>query len=467
MRKFYWYVTAYIRKHGWIVVGSVLGAITLFSFMVPNLANSLEKNKRFYVAVVGEFTLQTLPEIITNQLSVGLTSIEPDGSVLPLLAQRWTVEQEGAAFRFILRDDIFFNDGQKLEPKDIAYQLKDTQIIVNQNDVVFKLPGPYAPFPTVVAAPILKPGKIKHLFFFEKPSLVGIGPYKITSYKSVGNRLTELEVEGKNERYIYRFYLTEQDAITAYKHGKVDIVPDLAKLHDVMNWKNTSVDVELNSDHYLAVFFNIRNPLFEKNVRQGLNYALTKTDDSKRAYGPVNPKSWAYLDGAKGYEKDWQRASERMLDTLPSQPLNLELTTTSIFEKEAEEIKKEWEAFGQKVFADCQTSEKVKEKSECDKLKIMVTVKITNFPDTSSFQLLLIGQESPADPDQYSLWHSQQSTNFSGYKNTRIDSLLEKGRQTFDQGERREIYQEFQQFFLEDSPAIFLKYLDWYKVERQ
>jgi peptide/nickel transport system substrate-binding protein len=80
--------------------------------------------------------------------------------------------------------------------------------------------------------------------------------------------------------------------------------------------------------------------------------------------------------------------------------------------------------------------------------------------------LLLLGQEIPIDPDQYVMWHSSQATNFTNYKNTRIDSLLEKGRQTTEIAERRTIYQEFQQYLLEDPPAIFLKYLDNISIAR-
>ena len=77
-----------------------------------------------------------------------------------------------------------------------------------------------------------------------------------------------------------------------------------------------------------------------------------------------------------------------------------------------------------------------------------------------------MGQEIPVDPDQYFLWHSDQSTNFTNYQNTRIDSLLEKGRQTIDQNKRKEVYQEFQQFMLEDPPAIFLRHLFSFDVKR-
>ena len=50
--------------------------------------------------------------------------------------------------------------------------------------------------------------------------------------------------------------------------------------------------------------------------------------------------------------------------------------------------------------------------------------------------------------------------------NPRIDKLLEEGRQTNDQIERKKIYQDFQTYLLEEVPAIFLYYPTTYTVTR-
>ncbi|MFZ1721254.1 MAG: hypothetical protein WAU07_01995, partial [Microgenomates group bacterium] len=197
------------------------------------------------------------------------------------------------------------------------------------------------------------------------------------------------------------------------------------------------------------------------------SYATEKPDGERRRYGPIDPDSWAYLTGVKTYDYDLERGIERILDELPAQPLNVTLTTTSLFEGEAEAFKQQWESFGREAYQRCLSSGSIDDKSFCPNVQISITIKVTNFPDTSDFELLLIGQETPADPDQYHLWHSEQSTNFTGYKNIRIDSLLENGRQIFDQRERTEQYQEFQQFFLEDAPAIFVRHLETYSVTRK
>lgn len=471
MRKFYWYLTAYIRKHGLIVIGSVVAAILFFSFTIPTLVTKLEKSTYSYVGVVGDYTLTSLPPSISKKLSAGLTQITENGTTEPALAQRWIVENDGITYRFVIKEDIYWQDGKLLTPNDVVYNLPNVETIVTPNDIVFKLPDPYAPFPTVVTAPLFRIEEETYRFFFTRPKLIGIGKYQVVDYKTTGNNptttLTELVIDGPDERLVYRFFPTEEAAITAFKHGNIDKIEELSKPYDLFEWETLTVEEKLDRNNYLAIFFNIREPIFDKNIRQALSYALEKPDSSIRAIGPISANSWAHFSGGKTYEKDIDRATERLLDSIPPFPLEMNLTTTSLYESEAETIKKEWEAFGAHAYEACRASEAISDKAECEKIKIKVTITITNFPDLSNFQVLLIGQETPADPDQYPLWHSDESTNFTGYTNTRIDSLLERGRQTFNTQERTEIYQEFQQFFIEDAPAIFLRYLTRYSIERK
>jgi peptide/nickel transport system substrate-binding protein len=276
-----------------------------------------------------------------------------------------------------------------------------------------------------------------------------------------------LVLDSEEERRIYRFYLTEEDAVTAFQKGEVDQVSDLSRSYGLDDWEQVVVDESLRQDRYLAVFFDIRDPRFSKSVRQALNYALPKVNGEERAISPIDPRSWVYLEGGKEYSYDLQRALERILAELPGEPLNFTLTTTNTFRDDAAEIEQAWEAFGDQAYEACQNSEDVENKNLCENVRIDVAVRISNFPDTNDFDTLLIAQEIPPDPDQYYLWHSEQPTNFTGYKNTRIDSLLEQGRQVAEREERRAIYQEFQQFFLEDSPAVFLRHVWSYEIARE
>ena len=467
MRRFYWYFTAYLRKHGKVLIGSILVAIVVFSVVVPSLVKLLEQEQRDYIGLIGSYTLDNLPPSVLEKISFGLTSTDQEGNPVPAVAERWVVENEGHNYRFVIKKNLQWHDGQKLVPTDLQYQFRNVNITTTPNDIIFNLPEVFVPFPNVVAKPALRYIPERYWLFKTRQLPIGLGPYRVANYRENNHQLQEIVLDGPQHQLIYRFYLTENQAIQAFKRGEVDVLPDLSSRSDIFDWKTVKVKSTLRSDRYLAVFFDNANPMFEKNIRQALAYALPKPTDNSRATGPINPQSWAYLETTKDYSYDLSRAVERALDQLPTQPMVFTLTTTANFQTEAEQIKKSWEEFGHQAVQACRQKSEIKDKSRCDLFNLSISLKVTNFPDTNDFQVLLIGQQIPTDPDQYSLWHSQQRTNFTHYKNTRIDSLLEKGRTTTNQNERLAIYQEFQQFFLEDAPVIFIKYLPSYEISRQ
>ena len=74
-----------------------------------------------------------------------------------------------------------------------------------------------------------------------------------------------------------------------------------------------------------------------------------------------------------------------------------------------------------------------------------------------NFQVLLITQSIPQDPDQYFLWHATQiKTNLTGYDSKRADKDLEDGRKMITEEDRKTKYFDFQKTLLEDAPAVFL-----------
>lgn len=469
MRKLYWYLTAYIKKYGFLFALALLVGLGTFSVFLPQIFQNLENKPITYIGMIGQFTLRTLPEEITLKISGGLTQIENDDTVSPLLAERWTVEHDGTTYRFVLKQNIRWQNGQNLVTEDISYQFPDVETIITPNDIVFKLPDAYTAFPSSVAQPLLKDDTLVKWFFFKKPTLIGVGPYEIMDYKSKNNErhLEEIVLDKTDQRLVYRFYLTEKSAIEAFKKGEVDVLPDLAQVWPLMQWDNAKTTVKINSHQYSAVFFNHSNPKFTKNLRQALAYAITKPPKERRALGPISVNSWVKLEGVKTYDKDVDRSLERILEELPREKLEFNLVTTTLFATQAEKFKSEWEEMGRLAFSKCQNDTAIKSKELCENLEMNIQLRINNFPDTTNFDLMLIGQTIPYDPDQYAFWHSDQPGNFSGYKNTRIDTLLEKGRQTQDLNERLAIYQEFQQFITEDAAAIFLEQLPSYQIERK
>lgn len=77
------------------------------------------------------------------------------------------------------------------------------------------------------------------------------------------------------------------------------------------------------------------------------------------------------------------------------------------------------------------------------------------------FDAILLGWAmSVTEPDAYQVWHSSQAankgSNHIGYKNARVDQILEQYRREFDPRKRIELYREFQQILNDEQPYTFL-----------
>jgi peptide/nickel transport system substrate-binding protein len=85
---------------------------------------------------------------------------------------------------------------------------------------------------------------------------------------------------------------------------------------------------------------------------------------------------------------------------------------------------------------------------------------VNDFINKRRFDATILAWTIPMDPDIYDVWHSSKSgpdeLNFVSYKNREVDDLLEKGRGTFDQTQRKKCYDRIQEILAEEQPYLFL-----------
>jgi len=85
---------------------------------------------------------------------------------------------------------------------------------------------------------------------------------------------------------------------------------------------------------------------------------------------------------------------------------------------------------------------------------------INQFINQRRFEAVILGWTIPQDPDLYDIWHSlktkPEELNFISYRNTEVDTLLEKARHTFDFNERKRCYFRIQEILAEEQPYTFL-----------
>lgn len=426
IRRYYWVSQSFLARHSKIIIrttGIVLSVILvyfLFARYIPTPKETIRLGR------VGKYTLETFPNDIQSKLSRGLVTITTDGKINPELAKSWEIRDDGKTYSFVLDDTIKWHDGSPLTPQDITYNFKDVEVELGEGTVTYHLKEPFAPFFSAVSNPIIKKNKL------------GTGEYRLTSTQISSGVLQSLTLESENQRLIYKFYPTETSSLTAYKLGEIDKIERLSFISDEIRQDPTSIiEEDTNTDNQQSVlFFNNNDVILSgKPVRQALAYAIKdKTFGKNRSISPIDKSSWAYNSLVKTYDYDKERANTLLKqDIQDPSSLKLELKTMLQYLDVAEDIAQSWR----------------------DTLGIQVDVKVVS-NITSDYQIILSDFTPPIDPDQYSIWHSTQPTNFTHFSNLKIDKLLEDGRRTSDQKLRKDIYSDFQRFLLEDSPAVFL-----------
>ncbi len=428
----------YAKKH-WIISTLIILTITssvVFRQKIFDIYNLPFWHPQ-YIGLEGRYTIDDLPEDLSQKVSLGLTVLKDHQKpeISPLV-KSLEVENDNKDYIFTLNDNLYWASGKKFTAYDINYQISGLTITPLSNYVVkISSETEFAPLLSSLSQPLIK------------NNFDGLGDYSVEkiTYQDGYIKTINLKPKNKNQHPIkYRFYFSQQDVINGYKIGNVDTIKVNSLPSEFNTWNKTKITKEIEtSEKYVAVFFNTQK-IGSKQIRQALAYATPKGDKSQRCLGPISPNSWAYYPDVKEYSLNKTRAKE-LLGEEKVETINLSVNDRQLLPL-AEEIKTAWQ----------------------ETLNIPVSVTIENQINFDSYDTLLTYGAITADPDQYLFWHSTQTnTNITRLNNARIDKLLEEGRQTNDQIERKTIYQDFQTYLLEESPAIFLYYPTVYTITRE
>ncbi len=380
------------------------------------------------VGIVGQMPPPELPHEITSLLSKGLTTLSDNGQPQPQLVESWEATEGGKQYTLRLAKGLYWHDGKPLFSDNVPLAVPDVQVSYPDSYTLrLALKEPFAPLVALLSKPTLRGN-----------GLVGLGDYRVRTVRlDANNRLTELEVErfrGSYERVLYKFYENEKSATTAMRMGEVDILGTFAdlKLEGVRVIKMTS---PTSYKKVVALLFNTKDPLLEdKGTRQGLSHLLSIDGSGEEATGPIPPSSWAYTEVKR--VRDNSEQGKRLLEKKMSQLQRDGITIMAPphLEHVARGIALQWQSFD---------------------INARVTIERGK---PQGFQAYLTMLDIPPEADQYSMWHSSQTTNLTGYNSKRVDKALEDGRRNVDEEARKKSYAEFQRYLVEDAPALFLYY---------
>jgi peptide/nickel transport system substrate-binding protein len=445
--------------------------------------------------MAGESSASAIASNIFNSLLKYDKNLELTGE----LAQSWDVSSDQKTITFHLKPNLKWADGMPLTSEDVLFTWKtvtddktrspygaDYKLVKKAeapDSKTFKVSyaQPYAPALDSWSGLHILP---KHLL---KEQDINNTPF---SRNPVGSHYYQLDQWKKGESLSLKRNPNATQGQAKIDHLVSRIIPDRAS--QFLELMADNIDsMSLNSIQYARIFpsrpdlnakiaqykelgnsytylgFNLKHkPFDDVRVRQAVNYAIDKQEiidgvllglglpvaspykpgtrwsNPKLQPYPYDPQKAIALMKEAGFE---DHDHDGILDR-DGQPLSFEILTNQNKEREMSAVL---------------VQRRLKEIGVDVKIRVVEWATfISRFIKTGDFNVVLLGWGLGLEPDQFNIWHSSQQApgqfNFIGYKNPKVDKLLEAGRLELNPDKRMKIYYEFAEILLEDSPIVYL-----------
>lgn len=417
-----------------------------------------------------------------------LFKYDKNGQIATQIAKNYKF-LDGVTLEITLRDDTYWSDGKKITAKDVVFtydfaknpkvftpyaeNFRKVQSVKAKSNytVVVKYKEPYFKALETWLMPLIP----KHILENDKEPMTskfnfaptGSGPYLLKKLEQgsdiefVANK-RYFDGEPKIVNIKYKFLPDASSSFLMLKTGALDIgalTPMQLKLQTDKEFHSKFQIVENPGSNYTYLGFNHKREKFkDPRVRAAVSKAIDRQElidllffgHADIATGPFLKGSYAFNPSVKPPMKDIAGAKKLLKEAGYSEqkPLTFEISTNSnnqIRMLAAEIIQKQLREVGIIV-----------------KIRAMEWQAFLNtVVDPRNFDTVLMGWSMPLSPDAYSIWHSSQiekkaGFNFVGYKNARVDELIEKAEKSVDKKVVTAYYQEIYKLIASDNPYIFL-----------
>lgn len=458
-------------------------------------------------AVTTSGATHTASELLFN----GLVALDESGEPVPELAESWDVEEDGALYRFHLRDDVTWHDGEPFTAADVEFTFEEVLLehhartkaslspslasieAPDEHTVEFRFDQPYAPLLlqlNVTEAPILPAHVYEGTDPTENPANtapVGTGPFRFVSF-SPGSEIRyerndDYFKEGlpRLDEVVMRVIPDDATQMLALENGEVDFVWNVPEQE--LERVRTSDRIETGttqsnpggSNCIMTVSFNLDRPIVaDVQVRRAIAHALDRDQfveritfgQGKAAEAPISSGiAWAHADDVDLPEHDPAEA-ERLLEEAgwvdegggtrvargvdgveDGTPLRIDFLHFPNFAKYGELYREQLRAVGVEV--------------ELRPLEPPVFAPTVFAED--DFDTNVISYCNGPDPEigVRRMYDSSQIgdvpfTNAAHYSDEEVDALFEAAVRAIEREERSRLYGEVQRIVTEDLPYFWL-----------
>ncbi len=436
--------------------------------------------------------------------------VKRDGSLRLVgdLAESWTVSRDCRNMTFQLKKNVKSHDGRPFTADDVVFtyqamvnpktptaykeDFKAVESIeaVDAHTVRVRYARPYAKalqswstnmLPRHLLESYVAEGRLREAPQ-NRESPVGTGPYRFKEWRTgekvvlTANR-DYYETGPYLSRLVYRIIPSQATIFLELKAKAIDSSSTLTALQykrqtDYPGFRRAYQKFRYPSSAYTYFGFNLKDPRFaDKRVRQAFAHAISKQELiegvrlglGREATGPYKPGTWVYNPNVKRYPHDLERARQLLAEAgwrekngdgllvKDGKPFTFTLMTNQGNDerkKIAELIQASLRELGVGV-----------------DIRILEWASfIKEYVKKRRFEAIVLGWGIGLDPDQYEIWHSSKTgpddLNHISYANPEVDEMLERGRSSCFEDERKKYYDRLQEILAEDQPVVFLYFPD-------
>lgn len=420
-------------------------------------------------------------QIVLGPVYEGLTNIDKDLRVVPLLAQSWQVAPDGKTYTFKLVDGATFHDGSKVEATDVVASFNrvlsadiasplasrlaalDKATAQDASTVVLTLKEPSAPLLASLASIAIVPRSFQTNKDGLQRAPVGSGPFKFKEWQP--NSFIELtkhtgywnKAQPKVEGVKFNIIPESATRQVGISSGQYDMLPNIDAATALQLKGKPGVRLSETLElAYTLVGMNVSKPPFNNaKVREALNYALNRTEIVQAALfgagvpgGPLSPalKDWAVdVKEFACFTPSADKAQALLKEAGVATPVAVTLLVLP---------RQDIRDIAQVVQAQLN---KAGFKAE---LKIPELGAFVQDWRNSNFDAFVSTNAGSVDPDDYFFrtFRTGGSTNVFKYSNAEVDKLLDSARADLNAASRKASYNSVQKLLSCDGPAAFMTY---------
>lgn len=418
-------------------------------------------------------------EVVHYNVLEGLTKINMDGSVVPLLAESWTMDPDGKVYTFKLRRNVKFHDGEAFDAGDVKFSFERAKAEGSTNKakkavfdnisrvdtpdphtVIVVLNQPDGNFPFRMGentAVILDPKSAPTTA--SKP--VGTGPFTFGVWAK-GSEIVLNKYDNyrnasavKMKRVTFRFINDPAAQVAALLAGDIDGMPRFGapqNLKQFQNDKRFSVVIGGTEGKTIVSINNKKKPFDDVRVRRALAAAIDRkavVDGAMEGYGaPIGshmvPTDLGYVDLTSVNPYNPEKAKALLKEAGVATPLNVTLTLPP----------PQYARKGGEIVAS-------------QLAKVGINAKIENVewaqwlsgPFKGNFDLTIISHVEPLDFDRYA-----DPAYYWGYNNKAYNELMARYNSTADSKARLKLIGDIQRHLANDAVNVYMFQLPQFAV---